>query len=107
MSGKSLGPGLLLVSALFMLGCTTWHNPATGETRRSVPVYPDCQKREVVQDVDQYCVRTCLDRQQALRGMRNAAACEQECTNPSGRVLIFDDDECNAQKARQEGWTTK
>jgi hypothetical protein len=107
MSCKSIGLGLLLGSSLLLPACATWHNPATGETRRSVPVYPECQKRELVQEMDQSCWRNCMDRSHALRGVRNAAACEQECTNPEGRAMLLDDDECNAQKARQEGWISK
>lgn len=107
MPPKKLLLGVCWLPALLLAGCTTWHNPATGETRSSVPIYPECQKREMAPDVDKYCLRTCLDRQKALRGTRNAAVCEQECGNKEGRVLIFDDDACNAQKTRQEGWVNK
>jgi hypothetical protein len=107
MSSKRIGLGLLLGSSLLLLGCTTWHNPATGESRGSPPSYPECQKRETVQELDRYCWRTCMERSQALRGVRNSMACEQECTSKEGRAVVMDDEECNAQKARQEGWTTK
>jgi hypothetical protein len=97
---------LLLGSALLLLGCATWHNPATGETRYSVPTYPECQKRELAQEVDTYCWRACMDRYLALRGDRNAAACQRECSQ-EGRTMLLDDEECNTRKARQEGWTTR
>jgi hypothetical protein len=107
MSLTRIGLALLLGSSLLLSGCTTWHNPATGETRGSPPSYPECQKLEKVQELDRYCWRTCMDRTFALRGVRNSAACEQECTNQEGRAVMMENENCNAQKARQEGWITK
>ncbi|MFH1035143.1 MAG: hypothetical protein V1806_11605 [Pseudomonadota bacterium] len=107
MSSKRIGLAWLLGASLLFMGCAApWHNPATGETRSSVPTYPECQKREKMQGLDRYCWRTCMDRSQALRGVRNAAACEQECYKDQGEMVV-DDDDCNVRKARQEGWTTK
>ena len=107
MPRKSLLGSCLLGLILLAAGCATWHKPATGETRDSVPTYPQCQKPEVVKGIDQECWSSCMDRWYRLRGNPNAAACDLECSKPEGRMVMKDDEACNAVKARQEGWVTK
>ncbi|MBI5522900.1 MAG: hypothetical protein HY910_09740 [Desulfarculus sp.] len=88
-------------------GCATWHNPSTGETRDSPPSYPQCQRPEVVRGLDQECWRACMDRWYRLRGLRNSGDCDMECARSEGRTVMVDDEACNAEKARQDGWISK
>lgn len=105
---RKLGLWLLLAACAVVLpACATWHNPATGETRDSPPSYPQCQRPEVARGLDQDCWRACMDRWYRLRGLRNSGACDMECTSAEGRTVMVEDEACNAEKARQEGWVSK
>lgn len=90
-----------------LCSCFKWHNKRTGEVRSSVPVYPECKKEQPEYVVDKSCWYSCMDYYYKKFGASNAGACDKQCTKPTGRMILIDDDDCNAKRAREEGWELK
>jgi hypothetical protein len=98
---------LALVVMFCLCSCSTWHNPRTGETRDSMPVFQECKKPAPEYVVVQSCWHQCMDYYYKRNGTGNAGACDKQCTKPTGGTILVDDWSCNYDRAKAEGWVIK